>query len=465
MTRWRANSSNSTPNQPNLLEHGPPSSEGGPFVVHRACPIALDRAIQSFSVENSAVTQEVSEDRPMTDSHQEHPQIIRCRTTADFLAALPQLAGFTATDSLFVVLFTGAQAERAVRFDLPISEEPSESTQLLDLVCDILREAGAAGDSDTAPALVVSSARSFAEAGGAPWRRLARRLERRFRREHIGIRELCCLAPDGWVSYLERDAPQCGHPLSEIDASPVALEARVHGEPVPDLSTLGEIPVATSARVRAVARALASIHPFPHATPETATSRTTRFDRHEVPAWFDDTAEVTREFRKDSGTPSPEMTARLVRCAAHPDRWLLLALGILTRPEFPSELARDMSAGPFTNVAIDLYVNQAEEPQPGWSIRRVLAAISPEFTEHHRLHGLRARLATAISETPREDRPALLALSGWVWWLGGNQTVAHRHVEAALDIMPEHEISMMVQRITAVPLYAGLLARWPRRAA
>ena len=444
---------------------GRPPMEGGPFVAHRAPPAALCSALLASSVENTGVTLPVPEDQPMTDSHQEHPQTIRCRTTADFLAALPQLAGFTAADSLFVVLFTGAQAARAVRFDLPTSEEPSESTQLLDLVCDILAEAGAAGDPDAAPALVITSALSFAEAGGAPWRRLARRIERRFRRDRIGIRELCCLAPDGWVSYLERDAPQRGRPLSDIEASPVALEARVHGEPVPDLSTLGEIPIAAIARVRAVARALASMDPFPQSASTTGADGATRFDRHGVPPWFDDTAEVTREFRKELGTPSPEMTARLVRCAAHPDRWLLLALGILTRPEFPAELARDMSAGPFTDVAIDLDVDQTAEPQPGWSIRRVLAAISPEFTEHHRLHGLRARLGVAISETPREDRPALLALSSWVWWLGGNQTVAHRHVEAALDIQPGHEIALMVQRITSLPLYAGLLARSQWRAA
>ena len=400
----------------------------------------------------------------MTDSQQDY-QTIRCRSTADFLAALPQLAGFTATDSLFVVLFTGAQAERAVRFDLPSSEEPSESTRLLDLVCDILSEVGAAGDPDAAPALVISSALSFKEAGGTPWRRLARRIERRFRRERIGLRELCCIAPDGWVSYIESGAPQHGHPISEIEASPVALEALVNGDPIPDLSTLGELPIASSARVRAVARALDSLAPFPQSTKDAGERGPRRQGTLEVPAWFGDTAEVTHAFRSESDTLSPEMTARLIRSAAHPDRWLLLALGILTRPDFPAELAQDMSAVPFTGVAIDLDADPDAEPQLGWSIRRVLAAICPEFTDHHRLHALRDRLGAAISETPREDRPALLALSGWMWWLGGNQTVAHRHVEAALDIAPGHEIALMVQRISSMPLYAGLLARPPRRAA
>lgn len=398
----------------------------------------------------------------------EPPQVLRCRGTADFLAALPQLTGFTAEDSLFVVLFSGAQAERAIRFDLPSEDAPESSLQLFDVVCNLLRDLGVPHDPAAAPAFVICTSMSFAQTDGAPWRRFARRFERRLTREHIAVRELCCIAQDGWVSFLDPSAPQNGHPLSEIAASHVALERRVHGDPIPDLASLGEIPSADTKRTHGVARALKTLVSVAGATapscgPASDTPReqdcVSGIGAHEVPPWFDNTAEVTAAVRDDTRELSVEMTARLIHCAANPDRWLLLALGIVTRPEFPTELASDMSARPFTGIAIDLDAESDVDSRPGWSIRRVLAAISPEFSEHRRLHGIRDRLIRAISEAPNEDRPALLALSSWIWWLGGNQTVAHRHAQAALDIAPGHEMSLMMQRMTAVPLYTGLLLR------
>ena len=406
----------------------------------------------------------------MTDHPPDTPRVLTCHDTADFLAALPLFTGFTADDSLFIVLFAQGQAGRALRVDLPPPDIPAETAHLLDLVCDILRTNGAVADPAAAPAIVICCSQSFAEAGGAPWHRLARRIERRLRRERIGVRELCCLAPDGWVSYLDPGAPRGGRPLSDIATSPIALEASVHGTRIPRLSELGEIPRPVPARARAVARSLAAVAPLTQPGPAEPSGRAPSADRagadrHPVPTWFHDTAVVTRALCDSGPELSAGMTARIIRSAAHPDRWLLIALGILTRPEFPSELARDLSARPFTGVAVDLDADPAAAPRPGWSIRRVLAAISPEFTDHRRLHPIRERLLTAIAETPPDERPALLALSSWIWWLSGNQTVAHRHVRAALSTSSEHEIARMVERIVEVPLYAGLLARSARRAA
>lgn len=421
----------------------------------------------------------------LSDDLPEDPsRVITCHGTADFLAALPQLTGFTAQGSLFVVLFAEARAGRAVRMDLPEPDDPRTTAQLLELVVDILRTSGAVGRSGSAPAIVISSAHTFAAAGGVPWVRLARRIERRLRRERIGIRELCCLAPDGWASYLEPDPPSAGHPLSDIATSPVALEASVHGPPVPRLSELGAIPTPDGRRARAVDRALAALTPVPapaHMPAAPSPGSDSDVDSateslpspgagpglrgYDVPQWFHDTATATRALRSEGPGLSAAATAAVIHAAAHPDRWLLIALGILTRPEFPAELARDMSARPFTDVAVDLDADPQTAARPGWSIRRVLASICPEFTDHARLHTIRTRLLTVISESPAPERPALLALSAWVWWLGGNQTVAQRHVRAALDEAPEHELARMVDRIVRVPLYAGILAASLRGAA
>lgn len=394
--------------------------------------------------------------------------MLKCRTTADFLAALPRLTGFTAADSLFVVFFSGKQAGQVMRVSLPASEEPHLSLQLLDFLCEALREIGEAHGALSAPAIVISSSQTFAEAGGAPWRRFAKRIERRLRRERIGVRELCCLAPDGWISYLDPAAPQQGRPLSEISESSIAREVAEEGPPVPDLMSLGALPIPDARRVAAVAEALDGLTPYdfpaPAADPLLAVGAgkpSPDGDR-----WLGETAAVGRALRGEQRRLSPRMTARLIRTAAHADRWLVLALGILTRPEFPAELAAETEPVRFANVPIDIDTGRERTPVIGWSIRRILASISPDFEDRERLPGIRVRLLAALSECPAELRPGLYALSAWVWWLAGNQTVALRHVEEALAIESEHELVRMVERLVEVPVCAGLLApRYRPRAA
>ncbi|MFT4232341.1 MAG: DUF4192 family protein [Leucobacter sp.] len=411
------------------------------------------------------------------------PRVVRCRTTADFLAALPQLTGFTATDSVFLVFFSGSRTGQAMRMDLPPSEKPSDSAGLLDAMCSILRSLERNGEGISDPAIVITCARTFADAGGPPWRDFARRLERRLRREGIRPRELACLAPDGWISFLDPAAPCGGRPLSEIEESPIALDARLRGENPPDLSRLGEIPEPDPALAAAVAAELDALPPFdftgsgsaapsgaepvktPSAPGEPVTTRrqflaemaerVTGAPSERAHAWMHDTAEICRALRDDRAEFDPRMAARLIRCAERSDRWLFLALGILTRPEFPVELARDMGPAQFVAVPVDLDTDPGAPARPGWSIRRILLSISPDFTDRKRLPPIRRRLLAVLSATPETERPGLLSLSAWLWWLSGSQTVAHRQTREALAIDPDHELAQMVDRLSACPLYAG----------
>ncbi len=393
----------------------------------------------------------------MNDHSSTPSRVITCKNTADFLAALPQLTGFTAENSLFVVCFSGKQAGRVLRIDLPRHENPQETVGVLDFISRVLHDFGA-DEASSAPAIVISSAQSFAETGGPPWEKLARRIERRLRRERIGVRELCCVAPDGWIGFLDPAAPRRGRPLSEIAESPVAIEARERGETPPDLGSLGAIPEPDSGRAAAVARALGTRPPYDLPDPVCGPPPHPG-SVEDAYRWFAETAQVVHELRREGEAMSPETTARLIRSAVHSDRWLLIAMGVLTRPEFPGELARETDPARFTGVPVDIDVDPAKAPKAGWSIRRILANISPDFTDQDRLPNIRRRLLTAISETPEELRPALLALSGWIWWLSGNQTVAHRHARAALEAEPEHELALMVERLIAAPLYERMLAR------
>ncbi|RGE21027.1 DUF4192 family protein [Leucobacter sp. wl10] len=412
----------------------------------------------------------------MNEASADPPQVLRCRSTSDFLAALPRITGFTARDSIILVFFSGKRAGHAMRIDLPESEHPRESVGLLEFVCEAVLDFGSSHGAVSAPAIAICTEQTFAEADGPPWRRLARRLERRLRREGVAPRELCCVAPDGWISYLDPSAPTAGRPLSEIDESPIALEARLEGVSTPDIADLGAIPDPDPARRGAVAGALAEQAPFDFPGPGSAPpgdsglgkppgAASARRDsagpraEHAVHprsagayAWMVDTAEVVRALRDEDRALEPSMAARLIRCAEHSDRWLLLAMGVLTRPEFPVELAHEMGPAQFAGVPVD--VDPDAPARAGWSIRRILASICPEFTDLDRIPHLRRRLTATLGETPRELRPGLLAFSAWVWWLGGTQSVAHRQALEALEIDPDNEVALMVERLVSHSLYA-----------
>lgn len=383
------------------------------------------------------------------------PEILRCTGTADFLAALPRLTGFTAPGSAFLVLFTGRRAHSALRLDLPDSDSPTDSRELLDLISDAVRthaelstDPGQVYGRATvcAPAIVISSAQSFEDAGGIPWLRLAKRLERRLRRDGIEVRELCCIAPDGWASYLVPGDRR--HPLSEISASPVAAP-----EPTPTLDSLGEIPADNPARCEAVAQWLTRLEPLSAAgAPAAADGKPTHR------SWASECRAIGNALAQTQNGPSPALTARLTLAAEHPRLWLLIlfeASGRFTRTSHPGnehgdDVGDELSTDPFATMPISI-ANEREaafDASPCWSIERALAILAEAPCDPERLHRLRRTLLTAVASVPQRLRPGLLALSAWAWWMSGNQSVARKHAALALEIEPQHALSRTVQRLS-----------------
>lgn len=74
-----------------------------------------------------------------TPSESRIPVVLKCRGTADFIAALPHMTGFTASDSVFLVIFTGNRATRALRVDLPDEEGGPAAEALLDFLEEAVR--------------------------------------------------------------------------------------------------------------------------------------------------------------------------------------------------------------------------------------------------------------------------------------------------------------------------------------
>lgn len=377
----------------------------------------------------------------MTATYSPSQEVIRCRNTADFLAALPLLVGFTASNSIFIVLFTGKLAGRTIRLDLPADESPAVTTPLLNFISETLSSLHEADP--ISPAIVITTDVPFPAEGPAPWHRFARRLERRLRRDGFPPRELCCLAADAWVGFLDPQAPAGGRSLSEINQSPVTNQHRAKLRDIRSLESLGAIPECDPERTAAVRSALAALPPY---------AATASND------WMLDVAAVCATLRNARSRLDPLNVARLIRTLAHSDRWLVLTLGILTRPRFAYELATEEDVhGTFEGIPLDLDDDDHRPPVFGWSIRRILTNICPDFTDHDRLRPILDVLLDAIADTPKALRPSVCALSALLWWLHGNQTVAHRHLQEAFALDPKHALSLMVERIVQVPLYPSTI--------
>lgn len=367
------------------------------------------------------------------------PTVVRCATTADFLAALPFLTGFTAENSLFIVFFSGSQAGPVARLDLPPKDSTEATRSLLDAICQILGESGAG---PAGAALVISSRRTFAETRGLPWSSFAKLLKRRFRRERWPLRELAVIAPDGWAGML---GPRAGEqrPLSEIDASPIVAEAAAAGPDPAPIERLGELPEHDPERAAAIAEHLEALD---RRESERLARRPARADRPENPLRLHGTARVAEAcFAAGDGPPEARLCARLARATEDPDQWLVLALTALTRAEFVIALAEDRELGRI--VALPIEAEHDAGGSAGWSIEAVLFSLSHEAPDPARLRKTIAVLSDIAAQAPESRRSGVLTLLAWAWWMRGLATVSHRLVEQALALDPEHALAQMVGRL------------------
>lgn len=325
-------------------------------------------------------------------------RVLHCKSTADFLAALPQLVGFTATNSLFVVFFSGKQSGNAIRVDLPDSEDDLTVKDFITGLMSVLQDIdGSLGASS--PAIVITSAQRFAELGRAPWRGLARSLKRRLERNGVRLRELCCLAPDAWVSYLDVSAPPLGRPLDEIAASPIA-SATV---PSPDIQSLGEFIEGDQSRVTAVQTALAG--PVQRSAAECAAALIGIIE------------------------PSDEIVAGLIHASNTEEGCIQIF----------DQLFATASA---LHGRVSHELPSSSKAHPGAADHN-----SAVRDASRRLRLASERLTAIAPLTPTGLRPAVIAVCALAWWLRGIQSVSHRQIAVALELEPTHETANIVQRI------------------
>lgn len=397
---------------------------------------------------------------PLAPSQQ--PDVLHCESTVDFLAALPFVTGFTHGNSLFVVLFLGKRAGDVLRLDLP-QQDGAQAENFLDGLISLIRDTGAGAGS---PAFVFMTSQCFGEQQTVPCIGLARRLEQRLQGESWTPRELAVVAADGWCGLLA-DGPLRARPLSEISQHPLAVRARSrHGAPLP-LDQVGRLPVAESQRATAVQKHLVelehrrltqSAHPAGAAT-RSFSVRMLGASRV-AQACFDHWDEGRAATRAREPL-EPRLLARLIDAAQSPELWLVLALTVLTRLRFVEMLAEQSAADLFHDLPISVPDGTdrpgadagpcADAGGPAWSIQQLLLSLSQEIPETRKLRRAIRVLEQAASHAPRDRRPCLLALLAWAWWMQGMQSISQRLIAQSLKIDSNHDLTLMVQRLSAAP--------------
>jgi hypothetical protein len=376
--------------------------------------------------------------------------VLRCAGTADFLAVLPFLTGFTDENSLFVVLFRGVRGEDVIRIDLPAPDDRVAERALLTTLIEVLRVTGSGAES---PAVVCATARSFEQCGGVPFLRLLRKIERRCVTEGWRLRELAVVASDGWAALLSAD-PLAQRNLDEIAASPLAVEASEHSHVQP-LTNVGDLPETDAKRQAAVAQHLIELHDLDevrgrsglreiHGTPVGDTSDS------QVPTWVLATIRVAQSCLSvdpEAEPQDPRILARLIEACQHPASWFVVALTLLTEHETAvngqaAQLVDDV-ATPVTDIG---------------EIEAALVALSREAIDPAQLRRAATTLSDAAAHAPESAQPAVCALIAWVWWMLGMQSVALRFVQQALQLPGAHDLTHMVERLINQPPQSRLRA-------
>lgn len=318
-------------------------------------------------------------------------EVLRCEGTADFLAALPRLIGFTPKNSLLIVFFSGNRSGSTLRIDLPTDDSSRETSKFLDGLCSLLQELRVQHGPGS-PAVVISCEQTFADSKGIPWRKFARALERRLARDGDRVRELCCIAPDAWASYLDPATPLLGRSLDMISMSPVAA-----ADAPPNFDDLGSF---TPASPKERARIATALERRAHDSHTIMQARAAHVSAALVG--------VTE--------PDADTIADTIASANTEDGWITIFEQIIATAE------RFLSP-----EAISL----------------------PEEEQHEAAHRLRLasnRLTLSAALAPKTLQAPVMAASAIAWWLRGLQSVAHRQISEAFELDPRCEPVRVVRK-------------------
>ncbi|WP_166870503.1 DUF4192 family protein [Salinibacterium sp. ZJ450] len=356
--------------------------------------------------------------------------IVKAPAPQDFLALVPQLAGFQPHNSLVIVAFRGNRTCGAIRFDLPDTTSAKVHKRMaltmMGLICKIH------GVDAVVP--VVYSDESVAD-GRIPQDSFARAVITRARLSGFLVRDALCQAADGWSSYL--DPARLAHSLDEVDRSSVhdAIPAADRRE-VADVAAGALLPAVDFATRERVGRELLSLQQL---CEDTECVDELPVLLSDIPLLFE------AALHWDAATVSPADAALLLYCLQGPparDAMMLqFAFGLDIGAAVLTENLRFVDDGTISDTLEDgarrLW---GEGPRP-----------DPERVDRAIL--LLKQLAT---RAPRAARPAPLVMLAWLNWALGLGSAASILVARALEIDPEYGMAALLRHLFA----SGQLPEW-----
>lgn len=376
----------------------------------------------------------------MTQTHPPAPAVIKAESSADFLALLPAFTGYTVSNSLLVIVFQGNLSYGSLRFDLGEGTSPDECVRLAAAAVAVARDIS---QIDGVAFAIVTDARADPESG-APWQSLARSLHRETTRVGLSLRDSCCVAVDGWCSYLSPEPGFGLRPLAEIEQSIAGLEAAVLSDTaIPDLRQLEELPPVQPARAVAVRgridELLAQNHVSSSGSKFTAARLSALADRHTSPATVHDAARLAL------AASSPSGWVRLATATVVSGQRHQLSYGPDDDPGISSE--REVHSLADTLARSGACDDAAELTRENGPLEHVLLLCTSVTPDRDRCRRTIKLLAEVAAHVPSERQPGLRCLIAWLWWWMGLASVASGHVEQALSTDPDDELAVMLRRL------------------
>ncbi|KAB1661324.1 DUF4192 family protein [Pseudoclavibacter sp. CFCC 13796] len=351
--------------------------------------------------------------------------------SAQFLATLPALTGFIAHESLVAVFFSGKRSIGSFRLDLPDDGDLLRAREFADLVVDTLcRVPGCTG---AVPVIYCDSA--VGDSAKLPYSLLWSLLEECLSDSELDVLDACCVASDGWGSYLDADLPVGGRDLAEIEQNPMRLDAMMAVDrEIVDLEAMSELPPCDAALVAETSSALAErLDRLPES-----------FRLHETIQTLDlDLEALIRHASLGVPPPGSDRTEPVDRLldfctVARLDivREIFL-VGLAFGPEALRLAAQESQHTRVRHTNLASVAYRLKNTLTELVLRGVPAAPPDRERMRSAVHVLQRCCAAADPEV-RADLAAMIA---WLWWAIGIGSVAERLLVQVLDHDPDHGLA------------------------
>lgn len=367
--------------------------------------------------------------------------IITAADAQDFLALVPELAGFRPVESLVLVAFRGKRSCGALRADLPRTADPDAlsavASTLIGLLCKI-------PEVDAVVPLVYTSAR-FDAGNVPPHGEAMNALIFHAERSGFLVRDALCVAADGWASYLDSAVPPGGHALALIADS--AVSARLAAERPPDAPAdralhdqRGPEPLRGPADLATRQRMGRLINRFRAMASDPATLGEPSAELAALLA-LPAVAEMSL-FRPAEAVSELDAAALLFAMQGPPSRDMLLihwAFGVEAGARAERENLRFAAGEPGAGrESAALFWGEGPRPDP----ERIEAAIE--------------LLIELLARAPRRCKPPALCMVAWLNWALGRSSRAAVFIEMAQAIDPGYGLAEILETMLAI----GRLPEW-----